>query len=168
MGLSPYVRDLRAAVGHARLLLASVAGIVRDPNGAILLVQQSDSGVWSTPGGVVEMDETPADAVVREVWEETGFLVQPTRLLAVYGGPAFVVRYPNGDESQYISSFFECAIVSGVVHADGDETTAAAFRTYEEALELPLSPWLPRVLSKLFDSGNDTWFEPPVWRPVGE
>jgi 8-oxo-dGTP pyrophosphatase MutT (NUDIX family) len=165
MALSPYVRELRATVGHARLLLASVAGIVRDPNGRILLVQQSDTGMWSTPGGVIELDETPADAVVREVWEETGFLVQPTRLIAVYGGPEFVVRYPNGDESQYISSFFECTIVSGVVHADGEETTAASFWSYEESLELPLSPWLPRVLRRLFNTATDTWFEPPTWRP---
>jgi ADP-ribose pyrophosphatase YjhB (NUDIX family) len=165
MALSPYVRDLRAAVGHARLLLASVAGIVRDPRGAILLVQQSDDGMWSTPGGVIEMDETPADAVVREVWEETGFFVRPTRLMAVYGGPAFVVRYPNGDESQYVSSFFECEIVSGRVHADGDETTAAAFWTLAEATHLPLSPWLTGVLPQLFETTTDPWFEPPVWRP---
>jgi ADP-ribose pyrophosphatase YjhB (NUDIX family) len=165
MSLSPYVRDLRAAVGHKRILLASVAGIIRDANGAILLVQQRDDGAWSTPGGTIEMDETPADAVVREVWEETGLLVRPTRLIAVYGGPAFVVRYPNGDESQYVSSIFECVVESGEIRADGDETTAACFWTYNEAVGLPLSPWLTRVLPRLFDAAADTWFEPPAWRP---
>jgi ADP-ribose pyrophosphatase YjhB (NUDIX family) len=164
MALSPYVRDLRAALGHRRVLLASVAGIVRDSNWALLLVQTADSGVWTTPGGVIEMDETPADAVVREVWEETGLLVRPTRVIAVYGGPDFVVRYPNGDESQYISAFFECERVSGELRADGDETTAARFWSHAEAVELPVSPWLTRMLPRLFDRSNDTWFEPPSRR----
>jgi ADP-ribose pyrophosphatase YjhB (NUDIX family) len=166
MPISPYVRDLRTAIGSRRLLLASTAGIVRDQNGAILLVQTTDSGVWTTPGGVIEMDDTPADAVVREVWEETGLLVRPTRLIAVYGGPEFVVRYPNGDESQYISAFFECEIESGSLRPDRDETAAARFWTYEEARELPLSPWLHRVLPRLFDRSTDTWFEAAVWTPL--
>src|SRR5580698_544380 len=102
MPISPYVRDLRTAVGHARILMPSVTGIVRGPNDSVLLVQQRDDGTWSTPGGTIELDETPADAVVREVWEETGLLTRPTRLIAVYGGPDLIVRYPNGDESQYI------------------------------------------------------------------
>jgi ADP-ribose pyrophosphatase YjhB (NUDIX family) len=109
MAMAPHVRHLRAAVGGARLLLSSVTAVVRDARNSLLLVQQSDDGVWSTPGGAVEMQETPADAVVRETWEETGLLVRPIRLIAVYGGPEFVVRYPNGDESQYISAIFECA-----------------------------------------------------------
>ena len=165
MAISPYVRDLRAAVGHRRVLLASVAGIVRDSNGAILLVRTADNGVWTTPGGVIELDETPADAVVREVWEETGLTVRPTRVIAVYGGPDFVVRYPNGDESQYISTFFDCERVSGELRADGDETTAACFWTHDEAVELPVSPWLTRMLPRLFDSAHDTWFEPAAWTP---
>ena len=165
MAMSPYVRGLRAVVGNARILMASVTGIVRDRNGAVLLVQQRDDGAWSTPGGTIEIDETPADAVVREVWEETGLLVRPTRLMAVYGGPGFVVRYPNGDETQYISAIFECAGESGEVHPDGDETTAARFWTYQEAVRLPLAPWLATVLPKLFNGATDPWFEPPEWRP---
>ena len=72
MAMSAYMRKLRAHIGSARLLAPSVTGIVRGAEGRVLLVRQSDDKRWSTPGGAIEPDESPADAVVREVWEETG------------------------------------------------------------------------------------------------
>ena len=161
MGMSPYVRALRKHFGHARLLLPSVAGIIRDGHDRVLLVQVRDDGRWTTPGGSMEMTDTPADAVVREVWEETGLLVAPTRILAVLGGPAFVVNYPNGDETQYVSVFFECEIRAGALRADGDEVEALRYFSREEASHLPLTPWLPAFLDRMFDRSADTWFEQP-------
>src|SRR5688572_16807716 len=69
MSISPHVKALRAKVGSMRLHLPSVAALVFDDAGALLLVRIADGGVWTTPGGVVELDETPADAVVRETLE---------------------------------------------------------------------------------------------------
>ncbi|MEP6493349.1 MAG: NUDIX domain-containing protein [bacterium] len=165
MAMSPYIRSLRAHVGTARLLMPSVAGIVRAPGNRLLLVQQRDDGKWSTPGGSIEIDETPADSVVREVWEETGLFVTPRRVFAVYGGPEFVVNYPNGDETQYISVMFECDVTSGELRADGDEIEHARFVTYDEASRLPLTPWLTRVLPRFFERSTESWFEPSSWRP---
>ena len=165
MAISPYVRSLRAAVGTTRLLLPAVTGIVRDGTGGVLLVRQREGKFWSTPGGTIEPDETPADAVAREVWEETGLVVRPARLLAVYGGPHFVVIYPNGDETQYITTIFECAIESGALRADGYETIEAKFWTCDEALRLRLASWLQPLLPRLFDVATAGWFEPGTWRP---
>jgi len=164
MAMSAYMRSLRAVWGSGRLLMPSVAGIVRDSEGRVLLVQQRDDGVWSTPGGSIELDETPADAVVREVWEETGLFVIPIRVVGVFGGPTFVVRYPSGDETQYISTMFECDVASGVVRPDGDEVQQAQFWSEREAEELPLAPWLRGILPRLFDRAALPWFEPPTWR----
>ena len=162
--ISTHVAALRAGVGHMRLLLPSVTGIVRDRDGRILLVQQRDDGRWSTPGGLIEPGEVPADAVVREVWEETGLLVAPERVLGVYGGPDFVVRYPNGDETQYVSTIFSCAIRSGSLRGDGDETLAARFWSAEETAALPLASWLPPMLPVFFEwKGEAAWFEAPHW-----
>jgi len=163
--MSPYIRALRSHIGTARLLMPSVAGVIRSPGNQLLLVQQRDDGSWTTPGGSIEIDETPADAVVREVWEETGLFVAPRRVFCVYGGPAFVVNYPNGDETQYIGVMFECEVTSGELRADGDEIELARYWTYDEAARLPLSPWLTRVLPRLFDTNEDAWFEPSSWQP---
>ena len=113
------------------------------------------------------MTDTPADAVVREVWEETGLIVEPTRILGVYGGPAFVGCYPNGDEAQYISTMFECDVVGGELHGDGDdgdEIRSARFWSRDDALRLPVGPWLVDVLPRLYERGP-TWFVPTSWRP---
>ena len=167
MGMSPYVKTLRKHLGHARLLLPSVAGIVRDRTDRVLLVQTRDDATWTTPGGAIEMADSPADAVVREVWEETGLFVAPTRVLAVLGGPAFVVYYPNGDETQYIATAFECEIRGGELRdrGDDDEIQAARFYARDEALDVKLAPWLKPLFWRLY-AREATWFDPPTWRPA--
>lgn len=74
--------------------------------GEILLHRRRDTGRWSLPGGVLDPGEQPADAVVREVLEETGVRAVPDRLVGVYLTPD--IRYPNGDLAQYVSTAFEC------------------------------------------------------------
>jgi ADP-ribose pyrophosphatase YjhB (NUDIX family) len=159
VAISPYVRELRAAVGHRRLLMPSVGAIIRDGDRRLLLVRQRDDGAWSTPGGSIELDETPAAAVEREVREETGLVVAARRIFGVYGGPHFVVCYPNGDETQYISTMFECEILTGTPAGDNDETDAAAFWSLDDASRLRLSPWLIRVLPRLYEAPDHAWFE---------
>src|SRR3954468_15349133 len=132
MSISPYIAGLRTQIGTSRLLLPSVTGIVYGEQGEILLVRQRDGDVWSTPGGAVEPDESPVDAVVRETWEETGLLVKPTALIGVFGGPEFVVRYANGDETQYVMTVYECSRISGTLSDSSDEIAAARFVTEGE------------------------------------
>lgn len=55
---------------------ATASAIVLDDTGRVLLVEHRKAGVWLYPGGHVEPDETPAEAAVREVAEETGLAVE--------------------------------------------------------------------------------------------
>jgi len=158
MAISPYVARLRARLGPERLLLPSVSGIMYDSSGKILLVRQREGEIWSTPGGVVEPDESPADAVVREVGEETGLDVRPLRVLGVFGGPAFVVRYPNGDESQYVMTVFECAVVGGETAPDHDETIELRWVGPDEFETLAVSNWTRDVLPRLFTRPRSVLF----------
>src|SRR5919202_1809733 len=120
--------------------------LVFDDAGRLLLVRQGDLDVWSTPGGAMELGESPADAVVREAWEETGLAVEPLRIAGVYGGGEYVVRYPNGDETQYVMIVFQCAARGGVPRADGEETLEVRYCAMDDARALPLTPWLRHVL----------------------
>ena len=64
-----------------RPFLAVSAAIVRD--GKILVVRRARApahGLYTLPGGVVEVGETLMEAVVREVREETGMTVEPVAL----------------------------------------------------------------------------------------
>ncbi|WP_326554179.1 NUDIX hydrolase [Micromonospora sp. NBC_01813] len=62
----------------------SVAAVVVDDTGHVLVTQRRDNGHWEPPGGVLELDESVLDGVRREVREETGLLVEPLRLTGVY------------------------------------------------------------------------------------
>jgi 8-oxo-dGTP diphosphatase len=57
--------------GTSRHLTASM--VVIDPDaGCVLLVHHNATGKWLFPGGHIDPDETPGDAALREVFEETG------------------------------------------------------------------------------------------------
>jgi ADP-ribose pyrophosphatase YjhB (NUDIX family) len=78
--------------------------IVFDGQGKILLCHRRDMDAWNLPGGVVEDGELPNDAVIREVFEETGLKVDIERLAGIYLKPreldlvfSFVCRIIGGE-----------------------------------------------------------------------
>jgi ADP-ribose pyrophosphatase YjhB (NUDIX family) len=121
MPISDYLRDLRRLVGQRLLLLPGVAAIVRDAEDRVLFIRRADNGKWGLPAGAIDPGETPAEAVAREVREETGLEVRPTRVAGVFGGAGFRVRYENGDEAEYTVVVFDCAVTGGTLTpADGE------------------------------------------------
>ncbi len=62
----------------------SVAGIVVNDHGQVLVIQRADNGHWEPPGGVLELGESFEQGVAREVFEETGVRVSVDRLTGVY------------------------------------------------------------------------------------
>jgi 8-oxo-dGTP pyrophosphatase MutT (NUDIX family) len=163
--MSPYLRDLRARIGNRLLELPSVALAIRDDAGRVLLLRHAELDAWVLPGGTVEPLEVPADAALREAWEETGLLVELRGVLGVYGGPEFVVRYRNGDEASFLMVIFEARAVSGALRLDGEEALELRWASHEEAAALPLSPWLVTVLPDLFAPRGATRFRASVWCP---
>ena len=128
MPIPQHIVHLRKHVGHITLLTPAVAAIIRDEAGAILLIRRGDGQGWSLPGGVLEPGEVLADALVREVEEETGLDVEPVRLIGVYSDPDVNhVTYPNGDQIHLVSATFECRILGGRLRPDGEESLEVAY-----------------------------------------
>jgi 8-oxo-dGTP pyrophosphatase MutT (NUDIX family) len=163
--MSDYIRRLRAKVGHDRLLMPSVTVIVFDERGRVLLVKHADADAWVAPGGSIEPDETPADAAVREMWEETGLLVEPTRVIGVYGGPEFLVTYTNGDQVAYLMTVFAGRVVEGEMRPDHVETLDVAYFSEAELVALNLPAWARIVLPDVFRDRHRTYFNQPTWQP---
>ena len=97
-----------------------VGAIVRDDQGRLLMVQRGhapSAGTWSVPGGRVESGESDADAVVREVREETGLEVRPNELVGHVERPG-----PGG----VVYDIFDYAadVVSGQLTAGTDAADA--------------------------------------------
>lgn len=163
-----YVQRIRALIGSEEvLLLPSVSVAIRDASDRVLLARHVEGNRWLLPGGSIEPGETPADAAVREAWEETGLVVRLTRLVGVFGGPLYVVHYRNGDRASYVSNVFEARIDGGKVQPDGAELREVRFVNESEASVLTLAVWVPEVLEAVF-SGTSGGFRRPDWRPPAE
>ena len=144
MPISDYLRDLRALVGSRLLLLPGVAGIVRDADDRVLFIRRADNGKWGLPAGAIDPGETPADAVAREVREETGLEVRPTRIAGVFGGRGFRVHYENGDEAEYTVIVFDCEVLGGTLSPADGEALELRYFAPDEAPELQVA--YPRSL----------------------
>jgi 8-oxo-dGTP pyrophosphatase MutT (NUDIX family) len=165
MTISEYLIELRSKVGSRLLVLPSVTGLVFDDGRRVLLVRHSNGSVWVAPGGAVDPDETPQDAVVRELWEETGLWVDPIRLLGVFGGREFRVIYENGDEVSYVMAVYECRHLSGQLRPDKEEILEAQYFSQLELDSLELSPWTRNVLFALMGLEDRSFIPPVTWTP---
>jgi 8-oxo-dGTP diphosphatase len=113
-----------------------VGGLTYDNTGRLLLVQRANEpgrGLWSLPGGRVEPGEDDAAALVREMAEETGLVVQPGDLI----GRVRRGRFEIAD--------YRCRVVGGTLLA-GDDALDARWCDAANLLELPLVPLLLETL----------------------
>jgi ADP-ribose pyrophosphatase YjhB (NUDIX family) len=95
----------------------------------------------------MELGERAADAVVREVREETGLEVEPVALIGVYSSPEYAFEYPNGDQAQPVTVFFECRVVGGELRPDMREVRVSYFSPEDE-----LPPMRPCCIAKAHDA----------------
>ncbi|MER5866741.1 NUDIX domain-containing protein [Kitasatospora sp. NPDC002040] len=134
MAIPSFLAELRSLVGTRPLWLSGVGAVVRDEQGRVLLHRRSDSGRWSIVGGILDPGEQPADGLVREVFEETGLVVEPEALTSVTVSPQ--LSYPNGDRAQYLDLTFRCRRVSGEARVNDDESLEVAWFAPTELPEL--------------------------------
>lgn len=83
----------------------------------VLLIKRCDVPVWVLPGGGIEEGEYPEQAVVREVWEETGLRVKVIRQIA---------EYTPLNRLSKKTFLFECQKIDGCLRT-GCETAAINF-----------------------------------------
>ncbi|MEI8365710.1 MAG: NUDIX hydrolase [Parachlamydiaceae bacterium] len=95
-----------------------VAGIVfTDNKQRILLIKRRDIPVWALPGGGVDAHESPEQAVVREIKEETGLTTRIVRHVALYTPINKLAK---------TTFVFECEPISGML-SESNETQGVSF-----------------------------------------
>jgi 8-oxo-dGTP diphosphatase len=119
MSVSSYIENIRRKIGHEPLLLPGVTAIIVNDKQEVLL-QFSKEHVWRTIGGMLEPGEEPADAVRREVKEETALEIEIERVSGVYAWPRVV--YANGDQCDFIAIAFRCRVTGGELRVNDDES----------------------------------------------
>lgn len=108
-----------------------VGAVIHDDEHRLLVIRRAQApaaGRWSVPGGRVEADESDAEAVRREVLEETGLVV-------TVGMRVGTVEIPGPGGLTYDIRDYACAAVSGELTA-GDDALDARWVTRAELLAL--------------------------------
>jgi 8-oxo-dGTP diphosphatase len=117
---------------------------------SILLVQRARNplkGYWSLPGGLIEPGEKIADALKREVLEETGLIVRPKKLFEI-----FERIMPDAEgcaEYHYILHDYLCTVVGGELKA-GDDAGKVAWVERKNLKELQLTEGTLEVIERAF------------------
>lgn len=135
MPVPPHVAELRAHVGHALLWLATARTVTTDDRGRVILGRYAGDESWTIPGGVIDPGEQPADAAVRECYEETGIVAVPQALTSVT--VSGLVTHDSGDLTRHLDLTFRCRAAGG--HAQPGDGEFQEVRWYEVDA-LPLLP----------------------------
>lgn len=75
-------------------------------------------GRWAQPGGFLEIDETAQEGAIRETLEETGLIVEPTRMIGLYSRPQAAV----------VVAAWEARIVGGDAHPTAESLEVRSFQ----------------------------------------
>lgn len=118
-----YIDDPNAP--KANSVVPSVVAVVQDDEGQILLIHKTDNDLWALPGGGHEAGESVAATVVREVKEETGYDVEPVRILGIYTNPEHVMAYDDGEVRQQFSISFSARLLSGEMRTSSESKEVA-------------------------------------------
>ncbi len=149
MPVSSYIKKLRQHIGNELIILPSVTAIIFDEENRVLLARHADTKHWVAPGGSIEPNENPVDALVREAFEETGLIVEATKILGVFGGREFEVIYSNGDRVTYVMTVYECKVIGGELQPDNSETLELRYIGASELHNLNLANWAKVLLPQI-------------------
>jgi 8-oxo-dGTP pyrophosphatase MutT (NUDIX family) len=145
--IDEYFHDRHPPPVHG--LVVVVYAITRDGRGRVLLVRRTDDGNWELPGGRVEVGETVAAALRREVLEESGITIALTGVSGVYSDPGHIVVYAVEGARQQVALCLHARPdrPDQLPRPDGIEDTAAAWFTAAETTALAMHPDVRRRLT---------------------
>ena len=137
-----------------------VRAFIQNDAGHVLLVQERSDGCWTLPGGWCDIGDSPADAVVREVSEETGLACRAVQLLALFDK----LKHPHPPQLPHAhKAFFLCEVTGGALLTDTDETKGAGYFPIDALPELSRHRVVASQLRTLHDhlsqGRGDTLFD---------
>jgi ADP-ribose pyrophosphatase YjhB (NUDIX family) len=139
------VRELYDAQSGYATPKVDVRGVVFGGD-AILLVKERRDGRWTLPGGWADVNDSPAEATVREVYEESGYRTRAVKLLACYD------RNKHGHPPygfHIYKLFFQCELLGGTA-AQSIETAGADFFPEDQIPPLSLPRVTPAQIARFF------------------
>ncbi|MGD0054838.1 MAG: NUDIX hydrolase N-terminal domain-containing protein [Acidimicrobiales bacterium] len=142
----------------------AVGAAVANEKGELLLIQRADSGIWLYPTGWCDVGYSAPEVVVKEVREETGFDVEPVRLIAVLDG----MRLGSSRIPLY-SLLFHCRLTGGELKIHELECTDAGWFSRDNlpAPTIGAERWAGPIFAAIEGEHRDVFYDDlrrPVWR----
>jgi ADP-ribose pyrophosphatase YjhB (NUDIX family) len=128
-----------------------VRAVVFNPDGEILLVREAADGYWSLPGGWADIGYAPREVAAKEVQEETGLTVTPTRLLAVLDKR----KHGHPPALEYVYKLFISCTATGGTLRPAHDTLGCAFFAEDKLPELSLERVTPEQIHLMFAYAKD-------------
>jgi 8-oxo-dGTP diphosphatase len=120
----------------------------------ILLVERGKEplkGLWSLPGGILEVGEKLVDGIRREVLEETGLRVDPVSMFEIFER---IMEDADGrPEYHYVLIDYVCRVTGGILAAASD-VSAAAWVSREQLGDYRITEGTLEVVTRAFASLN--------------
>jgi ADP-ribose pyrophosphatase YjhB (NUDIX family) len=130
-----------------------VRGAVFDTAGRILMVREVvDEHRWTLPGGWADVNQTPAQSVVREVFEESGYRVRAVKLAAVWDRAR---QAQPATAFSVVRMFFVCALEGGEPATSLETSEVGWFAEQDVPADLSLRRTLPHHISRMFAHWRD-------------
>ncbi|MDQ3910870.1 MAG: NUDIX hydrolase [Actinomycetota bacterium] len=129
-----------------------IRAVILDEEGAVLLVREKEDGLWTLPGGWVDVGESPSESVEREVKEESGYEVRAVRLLALWDRDKH--SHPPMPFHVY-KIFFQCELLGGEPLAAGAETEGVGFFSRDDLPELSLGRVTRQQIERLVELATE-------------
>jgi ADP-ribose pyrophosphatase YjhB (NUDIX family) len=120
-------------------------------NGQVLLVRESADGLWTLPGGWADVNESPSQAVVKEIEQESGFRARAVKLAALYDR-SLHGHGPTLHHSWKV--FFLCEITGGEARGSY-ETDAVGFFDPAQLPPMSLGRSTPRQVERMLEHWHD-------------
>jgi len=114
----------------------------------LLMVRERSDGKWTLPGGWADVCASPAENVVREIHEESGFGTVATKILAIYDRS----KHPHEPPFPFhvYKLFILCTIVGGTM-TTSNETDSVEFFAEHEIPELSITRVTPAQIKRMFE-----------------
>jgi ADP-ribose pyrophosphatase YjhB (NUDIX family) len=117
----------------------------------ILMVRETIDGNWSLPGGWADVGLTPSEVAIKEVWEESGLVVVPERLLAVLDKK----RHNHPPDMFHIYKIFILCRETGGELKGGMETSETGFFGPDKFPTLSVPRITMEQILLMYDYKND-------------
>ena len=151
-GVAVHIDVLFAAESGYATPKLDIRAVVLDEE-EVLLVREKEDGLWTLPGGWVDVGESPSESVEREVKEESGYEVRAVRLLALWDRD----KHPHPPIPFHVYKlYFQCELLGGSPLAASTETEGVGFFSRDALPELSLSRVTPQQIKRLIELATES------------